>query len=192
MAIEISPVSIKYCSICGTKLSAQANSVGTINGDYTCNKCNAVYRNTPKIIVLNLIEYQGKVLLCKRAIKPKQGCWTLPGGYMENNETVENAAIREAKEETGVAVDKVELYCLFNCPIINQVYFVYRSRAKNDDAFSTEESLESKYFAECDVPWDELSYQLMRQVLDHYFHDKMENRFRFRTFDSYEKCPEIE
>ena len=182
-------VEINYCSRCGAKidenLHQRDDAVARI-----CANCDAVYYDNPKIIVLSLIEFKGKVLLCKRAIKPRLGFWALPGGYMEKNETVEGAAIRETKEETGVIVNKLHLYTLVNCPKINQVYFVFRGSVNSEHIEIGEESLDAQFYEECDIPWDALSYKLMNQVLDWFYEDKSNGKYLFRTHDTYEICPE--
>lgn len=180
---------LKFCSRCGGKISLNLNHKDkSIAG--VCLKCDAVYYDNPKIIVLSLIDYKGKVLLCKRAIKPKLGCWALPGGYLERNETVESAAIRETKEETGVSVKNLQLYSLVNCPKINQVYLVFRGSVDSDYTEIGEESLEVNFYSECDIPWDSLSYKLMNQVLDWFYEDKANGKFMFRTHDTFEVCPD--
>ncbi|WP_299521725.1 NUDIX domain-containing protein [Winogradskyella sp.] len=180
---------IKYCSRCGSKIEQiEIDSAGHMH--HICLRCDAVFYDNPKIIVNTLIECNNKILLCKRAVKPKIGFWTLPGGYMESNETTDGAAIRETKEETGVDVKNLQLYALFNCPAINQVYFIFRGHVHNENTCTSEETSEVKYFSECDIPWENLSYGLMRQVLDWYFQDKTEGKYRFRTDDTYEICPD--
>ena len=180
---------LNYCSRCGGSISLNSNRKDrAIAG--VCVNCDAVYYDNPKIIVLSLIDYKGKVLLCKRSIKPKLGCWALPGGYMEKNETVEGAAIRETLEETGVMVPKLQLYSLVNCPKINQVYFVYRGSVDTDHTEVGQESLDVNFYSECDIPWDSLSYKLMNQILDWFYEDQANGKYLFRTHETHEICPE--
>ncbi len=180
---------INFCSRCGAKIDDK-NRQNDHVVSHICKNCDAVYYDNPKIIVLSLVEFNGKILLCKRAIKPRLGFWALPGGYMEKNETVEDAARRETKEETGVEVNKLHLYTLVNCPKINQVYFVFRGNVDSEYTQIGEESLDAQFYAECDIPWDTLSYKLMNQVLDWFFEDKSNGKFLFRTHDTYEICPD--
>lgn len=180
---------LKYCSRCGTKIdSSKKSACNTVVG--ICTNCDAVYYDNPKIIVLSLVDYRGRVLLCKRAIKPRQGYWALPGGYMEKNETIEGAAIRETKEETGVTIEKLQLYTLVNCPSINQVYFIFRASVDSDYTEAGEESSDAKFYAECDIPWDTLSYEIMNKVLDWFYEDTANGKYVFRTHDTYEICPD--
>jgi len=180
---------LNYCCRCGSKIDEHnRHSDGTIRG--VCSNCDAVYYDNPRIIVLSLIDCRGKVLLCKRAIKPRQGFWTLPGGYMEKNETVEGAAMRETQEETGVVIDKLHLYTLVNCPAINQVYFVFRGSVSSDYTNIGEESMDAQFYAECDIPWDSLSYKIMNKVIDWFYEDRSNGKYLFRSHDTYDICPD--
>lgn len=120
------------------------------------------------------------------------GYWTLPSGYMENDETVEEAAVRETHEETNVTVDKIDLYAVFSCPNINQVYFVFRGAVENDCACTTEESSETRYFQKQDIPWNSLSYSIMNKSLDWYFRDKEIGSYQFRMLDVYGCDPDMQ
>ncbi len=187
--MDDSQVELNFCSRCGAKIDEKNRQKDDVISGI-CINCDAVYYDNPKIIVLSLIDFKGKVLLSKRAIKPRLGFWALPGGFMEKNETIEEAAIRETREETGVIVNKLHLYTLVNCPKINQVYFVYRGSVNSDHTEIGEESLDAKFYAECDIPWDALSYKIMNQVLDWFYEDKSNGKYQFRSHDTYEICPD--
>ncbi len=150
-----------------------------------CNACELIHYQNPKVLVGSIVDCNDKILLCKRATQPRLGFWTLPSGYMENDETVLEAAIRETEEETKVSVKKMNLYVVFSCPNINQVYFIFRGKAENDCASTTEESSETRYFLKQDIPWDSLSYSIMNKALDWYFYDKDQARYQFRMLDEY-------
>lgn len=182
-------IELNFCCRCGAKIDTRhCQKDNVVTG--VCSNCDAVYYDNPKIIVLSLIDFKGKVLLCKRAIKPRLGCWALPGGYMEKNETIEGAAIRETKEETGVEVKKLYLYTLVNCPSINQVYFVFRGSVNSDHTVIGEESMDVQFYAECDVPWSSLSYKIMNKVIDWFYEDKSNGKYIFRSHDTYDICPD--
>ncbi len=157
-----------------------------------CHKCELVHYENPKILVGSIIDCDSKVLLCKRATEPRLGYWTLPSGYMENNETVHAAALRETYEETKVSVEELSLYSVFSCPNINQVYFIFRGQADNDCASTTEESSETRYFQKQDIPWHDLSYSIMKQALEWYFHDKEIGSYHFRMHDVYGCDPDLQ
>ena len=105
-----------------------------------CDVCKLIHYQNPKILVGSIVACNDKILLCKRATEPRLGFWTLPSGYMENDETVLEAAIRETEEETKVCVKKMSLYAVFSFPNINQDYFNFRGKAETDSASTTEES----------------------------------------------------
>ncbi len=150
-----------------------------------CDACNLIHYQNPKVLVCSIVDCNDKILLCKRATEPRIGFWTLPSGYMENDETVLEAAIRETEEETKVSVKKMSLFAVFSCPDINQVYFIFRGTAMNDCASTTEESSETRYFQKEDIPWEFLSYSIMNKALDWYFYDKKLDKYQFRMLDVY-------
>ena len=97
--------------------------------------------------------YEDQVLLCRRAIEPRYGKWTLPAGFLENGESISQGALRETLEEANARVEIDTLYTIFSLPHISQVYVFYKARLLDLDFFSGIESLETKLFAEADIPW---------------------------------------
>ena len=140
------------------------------------------YQN-PKMIVGAIPEWKGKILLCRRAIEPRQGLWTLPAGFMENGETIAEAAARETLEEANAQVSIGDLYSLYNLPYINQVHLLFRARLLNLDFSPGAESLEVRLYSEEDIPWDTLAFRAVRFTLQHYFADRKSGDFRFRIGD---------
>lgn len=173
---------LNYCSNCGKKLAHYVPK-GDLVERSICDACELVHYQNPKILVGSIVDCENKILLCKRATEPRIGFWTLPSGYMENDETILNAAIRETEEETKVSVKKMQLYIVFSCPDINQVYFIFRGNSSNECASTTEESSETRYFTKEDIPWKNLSYSIMNKALDLYFIDKEQDRYQFRMLD---------
>ncbi len=123
------------------------------------------------------------MLLCKRAIEPRYGLWTLPAGFMENGETTQQGAARETLEEACARVRVQDLYSLFNLPHINQVYMLFRSRLLDLDFGPGTESLEVKLFGERDIPWDELAFPVVRETLRLYFQDRPGGAYPLRSGD---------
>jgi ADP-ribose pyrophosphatase YjhB (NUDIX family) len=121
--------------------------------------------------------------LCKRAIEPRYGKWTLPAGFMENGETVAEAASREAVEEAEASVVDLELYGLFNITHVNQVYIMFRGRLEREEFGPGTESLEVKLVGEQEVPWDDLAFPVIRRTLDLYFEDRRRGRFGSHMLD---------
>jgi ADP-ribose pyrophosphatase YjhB (NUDIX family) len=177
---------LNYCYNCGSKLDRSVPKGDTLERSI-CSKCELIHYENPKILVASIIEHDEKILLCKRAIKPRLGFWTLPSGYMECNETILEAARRETQEETNILVKKLHLYVIFSCPDINQVYFIFRGNVQDSGLCPcpTEESSESRYFSKGDIPWSNLSYSIIDKALYWYFYDKKLGKYKFRMLDVY-------
>lgn len=114
-------------------------------------------------------KWENKVLLCRRAIDPRRGLWTLPAGFMENAETLEQAAARETMEEANARVKIGNLYTVYNLPNINQVYFLFLAELLDLNFEPGIESLDVKLFKEEDVPWDEMAFRVISIPLERYF-----------------------
>ena len=123
------------------------------------------------------------VLLCKRAIEPRHGLWTLPAGFMENAETTLQGAERETWEEAHANLNNPELYTLFNLPHINQVYFFYRAELADLNFGPGTESLEVELFKEEDIPWEELAFPVITETLKLYFEDRKTQQYPVRIKD---------
>jgi ADP-ribose pyrophosphatase YjhB (NUDIX family) len=119
-------------------------------------------------------EKDGKlqVLLCKRAIEPRLGYWTLPAGFMENNETTSDAARRETAEEAGANIELGRLFTLLNVAQVHQVHMFYLAELKDLDFAPGEESLEVKLFTEQEIPWEDLAFPTIRTTLEFFFSDR--------------------
>ena len=162
---------MKYCSTCGSTVTFRIPD-GDNRERFVCDDCNTIHYSNPKIVAGCIPEWQGRILLCKRAIEPRYGLWTLPAGFMENGETTEQAAMRETWEEARARVEITSLYGLFSIPHISQVYMFYRGELVNG-AFSTGvESLECDLFAEPDIPWAQLAFPVVKETLRRYYADK--------------------
>jgi ADP-ribose pyrophosphatase YjhB (NUDIX family) len=123
------------------------------------------------------------VLLCRRAIEPRYGLWTLPAGFMENGETTGEGAVRETLEEAGARVELLDLYTLINIPDINQVYLLYRARLLDLDYAPGEESLEVALFREADIPWEQIAFRTVHKTLEHFFADRRSGDYRLHVAD---------
>ena len=124
-------------------------------------------------------EIDDKILLCRRAIEPRCGMWTLPAGYLENGETVAEGAARETYEEAGAKVEKLTPYALYNICYVNQIYFMFRARPADHRFRPGSESLEVKLFAEDEIPWEEIAFRVLQETLIQYFKDRPTGRFPF-------------
>jgi len=121
--------------------------------------------------------YGERILICKRAIEPRFGLWTLPAGFMENNESAAEGAAREAMEEANARVEIEELYTLYSIPHISQVYVMFRAKLLDLDFAPGTESLEVKLVTEDEIPWDELAFTMVKRTLQHFLEDRRQGVF---------------
>jgi len=173
---------MNFCSQCGHSIT-QKIPVGDNRPRHVCDNCDVIHYQNPRIITGCLPVYEDKILLCKRAIEPRYGLWTLPAGFMENGETVAEGALRESWEEAQANIELDELYILFNIPQIHQVYMFYRGRLKDLDFAPGEESLEVDLFTEADIPWDQLAFPSINKTLKYYFEDRKTQEYPVRVED---------
>jgi len=151
-----------------------------------------VHYQNPKVVAGCIPEWGQQVLLCRRAIEPRLGLWTLPAGFMENDETTLQAATRETLEEASARVEIHGLYALFNLPHINQVYVMFRGRLLDLDFAPGSESLEVALFSEAAIPWETLAFPVVRETLRLYYQDRRRGSFQqhlgdiFRSGERYE------
>ncbi|MEE9333606.1 MAG: NUDIX hydrolase [Granulosicoccaceae bacterium] len=158
----------EFCRQCSKPLAQQVPE-GDDRERGVCTDCGFIQYDNPKNIVGCLLEWQGKVLLCRRAIEPRHGYWTLPAGFMENNETTLDGAAREAYEEARAECDKLRLFGVYNLPRISQVYLMFIGRLRNGFAEAGYESLEVKLFKEDEIPWKELAFPVVTETLNRYY-----------------------
>lgn len=171
---------MRFCNLCGGALELRI-PLDDNRERHVCISCGQIHYQNPKIIVGAIPEYQGTILLCRRAIEPRYGLWTLPAGFMENGETTAEGAARETLEEANATVEIGELYSLYNVPHINQVHMLYRASLGAPDFSAGAESLDVKLFAEGDIPWNEIAFRPVKLTLEHYFSDRISGDFHFHT-----------
>jgi len=169
---------MNYCSQCGARVTLRIPE-GDSLPRHVCDACGAIHYENPRMIVGCIPEWDDRILLCRRAIEPRQGLWTVPAGFMENGETMADGAAREALEEAVARVEIGPLYAMYNIPHINQVYVLFRARLLNGDFRAGAETLEARLFAEADIPWSEIAFATVRNTLTHYFDDRRRGEYRF-------------
>ena len=130
-----------------------------------CSTCNHVVYENPKIVVGAVVAENGRVLLCRRAIEPRLGFWTLPAGYLELDETTAEGAQREAMEEAGADIALDGILAVYNVSRIGQVQIIYRARFATPGIQAGEESLEVGMFEWDDIPWDGIAFPTVRWAL---------------------------
>lgn len=133
-----------------------------------CPDCGFINYENPKIVVGAVVTWDDRVLLCKRAINPRHGYWTIPAGYLELNETVTEGARREAREEACADIEIDALLAVYNVPRISQVQLIYRARLRAPEYGVGEESLEVELFDWRDIPWADLAFPSVTWALRHF------------------------
>ena len=172
---------MKFCSECGSPDVAWRIPDGDTVPREVCGACGAIHYRNPKVVVGCLATWEDRVLLCRRAIEPRHGLWTLPAGFMENGETLAAGAARETIEEARARVDVGELYTVISLPQISQVYVMFRSRLLDLDFGPGPESLEVRLFHEDDIPWDRIAFRTIARTLRNYFLDRRDGAFPLRV-----------
>ena len=170
---------MKYCSECAHPVG-MAIPEGDNRPRYVCAQCSTVHYENPKMVIGSLPVWESdgelKVLLCKRAIEPRAGYWTLPAGFMENKETTAEAAIRETEEEAGANIELGPLFALLNVSHVHQVHLFYLARLRDLDYVAGIESLEVCMFSEPEIPWADLAFPTIRKTLELFFADRVKIR----------------
>ncbi len=173
---------MKYCSKCGAPVELLVPA-GDNLARHVCGQCGEIHYVNPKVVVGCVPQWDGRVLLCKRAIEPRYGLWTLPAGFLENNETTIEGAARETLEEASAKVRIACLYALFNLPHVNQVYVMFLADLLAPEFGPGPESLEVSLYEEKDIPWGEIAFPVIEQTLKLYFADRRRGRFQVHTGD---------
>jgi ADP-ribose pyrophosphatase YjhB (NUDIX family) len=169
---------MNFCSNCGARVVVRVPP-GDSLPRHVCDACGTIHYQNPKIIVGCIPAWENRVLLCKRAIEPRYGLWTVPAGFLENGETTADGAKRETLEEANANVEVGDLFALYNIPHINQVYMLFRARLLDLDYHAGAETLELRLCNDIDVPWDDIAFATVRNTLTHYFNDQRKGRFGF-------------
>ncbi|MFG0631296.1 NUDIX hydrolase [Pseudomonas sp. xss_2] len=167
---------MNFCSACGQPV-IQRIPEGDSRLRYVCEHCQTIHYQNPNIVAGVLPIWGSKVLLCRRAIEPRRGFWTLPAGFMENGETTDAAARRETVEEACARVGEMSLYQLFDLPHINQVHLFFRAQLADLDFAVGVESLEVRLFEEEEIPWGELAFRTVTRTLECYYRDRIRQHF---------------
>jgi ADP-ribose pyrophosphatase YjhB (NUDIX family) len=174
---------VNFCSTCGAPVELRTPQ-DDHRERHVCTVCHTIHYQNPKLIVGAIPEWEdGRILLCRRAIEPRLGLWTLPAGFMENGETTMQAAARETLEEANARIEVLDLYAMYNLPYIDQVQLLFRARLLDLDFSPGVESLEVELFSEDQIPWDTLAFRPVKYTLQHFFDDRRKQDFRFRNAD---------
>ena len=171
---------MRYCSKCGSDQIDFKVPVDDNIKRYICSACDSIFYTNPNLIVGTICVKEDQILLCKRNIEPRFGLWTLPAGFMENSETLQEGALRETKEETQASPKIIAPYSAFSLTHISQVHFFYLAELGDESFGPTSESTEVELFYEKDIPWDQIAFPTVTKTLKYYFEDKKKGDFPFR------------
>jgi ADP-ribose pyrophosphatase YjhB (NUDIX family) len=167
---------MNYCSECGAPVTRKVPAGETMLRD-VCDACRTIHYQNPKIVAGCIPEWDGRILLCRRAIEPRAGLWTFPAGFMETGEDTAQAAARETLEEANAAVAHLCLYAVFSLPHVSQVYLVFRGTLTKPEFGAGAESLDARLFAPDQIPWEALAFPVVHETLTRYVRDRAAGRF---------------
>jgi ADP-ribose pyrophosphatase YjhB (NUDIX family) len=173
---------IRYCRACGTAVAYRI-PVDDNRERAVCPACATIHYENPLNVVGTVPVWGDQVLLCKRAIEPRFGLWTLPAGFLELGETTAEGAIRETVEEAGAQIELGALFTLLNVVRVGQVHLFYLATMTSKRLDPGSETLEARLFREDEVPWDQIAFRTVRETLQHFFADRRRSQFGFHCAD---------
>lgn len=171
---------MKFCSECAQPVSLRVPDGDTVPR-HVCNACGAIHYENPKLVIGAIPVWEDRILLCRRAIEPRLGLWTLPAGFMENGESTSEGAVRETLEEACARITPGPLFSLIDVPRIGQVHLFFCATLDDPAHAPGIESLETRLFVEAEIPWDEIAFTSVKLTLEAYFADRRRGRFGIHT-----------
>jgi ADP-ribose pyrophosphatase YjhB (NUDIX family) len=169
-----------YCSVCSQPITRRVPPGDNRERD-CCNHCGAIHYVNPRPVVGTIPMWEDRVLLCRRAIEPRYGKWTLPAGFMEVGETTGEGAIRETLEEAGARIELGPLFSMLDVPHVEQVHLFFRAQLLDIDFAAGDESLEVRLFTEAEIPWAEMAFRTVSSTLRWYFEDRSRGSYLVHT-----------
>ncbi len=146
-----------------------------------CDQCGAIHYVNPRPVVGTIPLWEDRILLCRRAIEPRYGKWTLPAGFMEVGETTADGAQRETLEEAGARIELGPVFSILDVPHVEQVHIFFRAQLLDTDFAPGTESLEVQLFDEAAIPWNELAFRTVSMTLRLFFADRARGMFGVHT-----------
>jgi ADP-ribose pyrophosphatase YjhB (NUDIX family) len=162
---------MNYCSHCGQPVALKVPA-GDNRPRYVCRNCGHIHYENPRVVVGCVPEYDGRILICKRAIEPRYGYWTVPAGFMELGESLGEAAIRETWEEARARVELGPLFAVVDVIQARQVHVFFRGELREGAHGAGEETLETRLVAPESLPWEEIAFPSVRIALERYLQDR--------------------
>lgn len=169
---------INFCTQCGQEVNLLIPQ-GDTHQRHVCTNCGHIHYENPRLIVGCVSTWDNKILLCRRAIEPRLGYWTLPAGFMENGETTAEAAVRETWEEAGARIAIDAPFSMISIAHINQVHLFYRGRLMSPEYSAGEESLEVILTKPEAIPWSDFAFQSVEITLRRFLAEAEQKRFSF-------------
>jgi ADP-ribose pyrophosphatase YjhB (NUDIX family) len=169
-----------FCAACGHAITRRTPAGDNRVRD-CCDHCGAIHYVNPRPVVGTLPIWEDRVLLCRRAIEPRHGMWTLPAGFMEVGETTAQGAARETLEEAGARIELGPLFTMIDVPEVEQVHIFYRARLLDLDFAAGEETLELALLSEHEIPWGTLAFKTVSTTLQLFFEDRARGNFGTHT-----------
>ncbi|MCD8338758.1 MAG: NUDIX hydrolase [Burkholderiales bacterium] len=182
---------MKYCTECGGKTEYRTPK-GDNRQRYVCTKCGHIHYQNPHIVVGTIPVWEDQILMCRRAISPGYGQWTLPAGHMEMHETTQEGAIRETKEEAHADVTVTTPYFMIDLPFASSTQIFYIGTLVRKEFRAGEESLEVRLFKEEEIPWEHIAFFTVKRALRNYFSDRRKGTFPFHYDIKYKEGPKGE
>ncbi|HVJ60748.1 MAG TPA: NUDIX hydrolase [Burkholderiaceae bacterium] len=173
---------IRFCRACGSPVEYRVPPDDN-RERAVCPACGTVHYENPLNVVGTVPVWGERVLLCKRAIEPRYGLWTLPAGFLELGETTEQGALRETDEEAGARIELGPLFTVLNVVRVGQLHLFYRATMTSPELNPGSETLEARLFSEDEVPWDQIAFRTVRQTLAHFFDDRRSGSFGLHCAD---------
>ncbi len=167
---------MNFCSNCGHGLSSRVPEGDTRVRD-CCDRCGAIHYQNPRMVVGTVPVWEDQILLCRRAIEPRRGYWTLPAGFLEMGETAPEGAERETTEEAGARITIGPLFTMLDVIHVGQVHIFYRAELLDTRFDPGVESIEVALFREADIPWSEIAFPTVSLTLEHFFADRAKASF---------------
>ena len=178
----MSDISKLFCNQCGKQTLTKLKPKNDTHVRIVCQLCNYIIYDNPKIVVGSVCTLNNKILLCKRAIDPQKGLWTLPAGYLEVNESIEEGAIREAYEEAYASIEIINLLAVYSLKHISQIQMIFEAKLINQDIKPGIESLDVGLFEWSKIPWKKLAFESVQWSLDNF--KKRQNSNTFKVFNN--------
>ena len=172
----------QFCSKCGERSLHYKKPAGDTHIRILCKNCNDIVYQNPKIVTGSVCSYEDKILLCKRAIDPQKGLWTLPAGYLEVNESTEDGAIREAYEEAYAKIEIINLLAIYSLKHISQIQIIYEAKLISPNIKPGIESLDVGLFKWDEIPWSDLAFESVEWALKNF--KERQNLNTFIVFNS--------